>query len=109
MSGCINFMIKKVAFLLIIGLYTIITSANAQSYMIKSLEGKNSKVVLFYKEASGILMINYLKDTLLINNYMAVDTVKILDKVFLQIVYAKRSGSNEDIVNELWLYVIHDK
>ncbi|WP_316837035.1 hypothetical protein [Pedobacter nutrimenti] len=40
---------------------------------------------------------------------MSVDTVKVLNKVFLQINYIKRAGSNEDAMNQLLLYVYNGK
>lgn len=102
-------MIKKTIVILLIGLYVTIGSAKAQSYKIESFEGNKANINLYYKPSSGMLTISYLRDTLLINNYMSVDTVNVLNKVFLQINYVKRAGSNEDAMNQLILYVSNGK
>lgn len=102
-------MIKKIIIVLLICLYVTIGSTKAQSYNIQSFEGNKANINLYYKPSSGMLTISYLRDTLLINNYMSVDTVNILNKVFLQINYVKRAGSNEDVINQLILYVSNGK
>lgn len=102
-------MIKKATILLFIGLYFTINTAKAQSYKIESFEGTAANIKLYYKPSSGMLTISYLQDTFLINDYMSVDTVKVLNKVFLQINYVKRAGSNEDTMNQLLLYVSNGK
>lgn len=95
--------------LLFIGFYFTFNSAKAQSYKIESFEGTAANIKLYYKPLSGMLTISYLRDTFLINDYMSVDTVKVLNKVFLQINYVKRAGSNEDAINQLLLYVSNGK
>jgi hypothetical protein len=102
-------MIKKEIVLLIIGLYFTINFAKGQSYGVKSLEGNKVNINLFYKSSSGMLTISYLRDTILINDYMSVDTVIVLNKMFLQISYVKRAGSNEDAMNLLLLYVYNGR
>lgn len=102
-------MIKNTIVLLLISLYVAVSSAKAQSYKIESFEGNKANINLYYKPSSGTLTISYLRDTLLINNYMSVDTVNVLNKVFLQINYVKRAGSNEDAMNQLILYVSNGK
>lgn len=98
-------MVKKATILLLIGLYFTFNVAKAQSYKIKSFEGNKANINLCYKPSSGMLTISYLRHTLLINDYMSIDTVSVLNKVFLQITYVKRAGSNEDALNQLLLYV----
>lgn len=100
---------EKRTFIFFITLCFIVKTGKAQSFNIKSFEGENSKVTLYYKPASGMLSISYLKDTLLINNYMSVEHVKVLNKVFLQIEYVKRAGSNQDFMKLLLLYVRNGK
>jgi len=102
-------MIKKGTFLFLITLCFTVTAVKAQSYSIESFEGNKVKINLYYKPASGMLTISYSKDTLLVNNYMSVDEVKVLDKVFLQINYVKRAGSNQDFMKQLLLYVHNGK
>jgi hypothetical protein len=98
-------MIRKAILLFLISLYYAINFANAQSYNIESFDGKKESIKLYYKPASGMLIITCLGDTLAIDNYWAVDTAKVLDKKFLQINYAKRGGSNEGFGNELLLHI----
>lgn len=87
----------------------IFISVKAQTYSIKSFEGYDAKINLYYKPESGILSIGYLQDTISINDYLSVDTAIVLDKIFLLINYAKRAGSNEDAVNQILLYVLNGK
>lgn len=96
---------SKLILVLLIKLLTTNNLARAQSYTIESFEGNKANVNLYYKPASGMLSICYLLDTLRIDDYMSVDYVKVLDKVFLQINYVKRGGSNEGFRNQILLYV----
>jgi hypothetical protein len=98
-------MIRKAILLSLIGLFCLTNLANAQSYSIKSLDGKEEKIKLYYAPASGMLTISCLRNTLMIDNYLAVDSVKVLNKIFLQINYAKRGGSNEGFGNQLLLHI----
>lgn len=102
-------MIKKRIVPLLIGIYFAITPGKAQSYTVESFDGNKARINLFYKPASGVLSISYLQDTLMINDYMSVENVKVLNKIFLQINYVKRAGTNEDFMNQLLLYVHNGK
>jgi hypothetical protein len=101
--------IRKAILLSLLGLCCLTTFANAQSYNIESFDEKKESIKLYYKPASGTLTINCLGDTLIIDNYLAVDSVKVLNKVFLQINYAKRGGSNEGFGNQLLLHIAKGK
>lgn len=93
----------KTIFILLTTLASVF--AKAQTYEIDSFEGKKSKINLSYQPASGRLTISYLKDTLVVNNYMSIDDVKVQNKKLLQISYVKRAGSNQDAMNQLWLCI----
>jgi hypothetical protein len=79
--------------------------AKGQTYNIESFQGVKTAINLYYKPFSGILTISCLKDTLLIDDYMDADEIRILDKKFLEIIYLKRAGSNENSMNILLLCV----
>ncbi|MFC1224437.1 hypothetical protein ACFE6N_11550 [Pedobacter sp. BG31] len=98
-------MIKKIIIGFLFGLYFTTNLANAQSYGLESFEGKKVKINLFYAPSSGILTTSYLQDSIFINDYMSINTIHVLNKVFLQIEYVKRAGSNEDAMNKIILYV----
>jgi len=102
-------MIRKTILLLLVGLYSLTNFASAQSYTIESFDGKKENIKLYYESASGILTISCLGDTLVIDNYLAADSVKVLNKKFLQINYAKRGGSNEGFGNLLLLHIAQEK
>ncbi len=100
---------KRKIITLLLSLFFTISGLKAQSYSVQSFDGHEAIIKLFYKPSSGMLTISYLRDTLLVNNYMTIDTVKVLNKMFLQISYVKRAGSNEDAMNQLWLYISKGK
>jgi hypothetical protein len=97
-------MIKGTTFLLLLSFHLISETAKAQSYNVESLDRTEENINL-YCEPNGILAISHLQDTLLINDFMSVDTIEVLSQVFLKITYAKRAGSNEDFANQLLLCV----
>ncbi|WEK19294.1 MAG: hypothetical protein P0Y49_21190 [Candidatus Pedobacter colombiensis] len=88
---------------------SLYNTTNAQTYSLQSLEGAKVRVNLLYKPSLGTLAISYLKDTLLLVDYMDINNVKVLNNRFLQITYAKRAGSNEDLENMLLLCVDNKK
>lgn len=102
-------MTKNIIVLVILSLNLMVGRAQSEIFNVESFDGNKASIGLFYKEASGILAINYLQDTLLIDDYLSVDTVEVLDKVFLLVKYSKRAGSNEDSRNQLLLYVFNGK
>lgn len=96
---------KKKIFVLFVTLSFIINTGKGQSYALTSLEGRKSKINLYYKPASGTLRISHMKDTLYISNYMCLEHVRLLNNVFLSIEYVKRIGSNQDAMNLVFLYI----
>jgi len=76
----------------------------AQTYTIRSFEGIQVDVNFYYRPGSEKLVISCLQDTLVLDDYWAMDTVKILDRVFLQLNYSRRGGSNEGFGSLILLY-----
>jgi hypothetical protein len=81
----------------------------AQTYSVESFQGVKTKIKLYYKPFSGILRITCLKDTFFINNYMALEDVRLLNNKFLKITYVERAGSNMDRMNVLLLCIDSSK
>jgi hypothetical protein len=98
----------KKLIILLFGLYLFSNIAKAQSYTLSSFEGNKVNIKLKY-EGNGVLKINYLNDTLTINYFLAVDKIKVLNKIFLQIYFARLAGSNENFEDLLLLCVNHGK
>ncbi|WP_431209671.1 hypothetical protein ACQ86N_26450 [Puia sp. P3] len=99
--------------LVIINIFAASTLVKGQSYNIKSLEGRPATINFHYIPATdssdGSFFINFLKDTLYLYDYLAIDTVKLLNEAFLDIEYARRGGSNEGFSKQLLLCVSEGK
>ncbi len=104
-------MIKRgfILLFLLMNLFSLYNIANAQTYSLRSFEGTKVQVKLSYKPSIGTLAITCIKDTMYLVDYMDIDNIKIVSGKFLQITYAKRAGSNEDLMNILLLCVDHSK
>src|SRR5947208_2385807 len=100
---------QKLILFFLIGICFLSKNANSQTYSIESFQGLKTSIVLYYKPFSGRLRITALHDTLWIEDFIVVDTVKISGKRFLEINYIKRAGSNQGRGNTLLLCVNNGK
>lgn len=82
---------------------------NIITYSIKTLDGVDDKISMYYIPFSGQFTIKSTRDSLKINDYMSTDSVHFLNKNFLELLYDPRGGSDDGYQHTMILYVINGK
>ncbi|MGZ3946269.1 MAG: hypothetical protein ACXVJB_15090, partial [Mucilaginibacter sp.] len=103
---------KHLALVTIICVISFSRQANAQDIRdlkILSFDGSNQKIGLNYDEATEILKLLVLKDTLYVAGVSYIDTVETLSNQFLLIQYGVRGGSGIHVKHALIISVKNDK
>ncbi len=84
------------------------TTAKAQVYQLKALDGTSVQIRLFYKPETRKFAICYLKDTLYLHDYWSHEA-RLLNGNFLEIAYSQRGGSNVGRGSTVLVCVSHNK
>jgi hypothetical protein len=97
---------KCILLFAILFIESIANNAGAQVYTIESLDGAIQKIHVLPDDEKGTLNISYLNDTLHVGEFEGVqDSIAVLDRKFLKIVYSVRGGSGIHLRHTLLLCV----